>query len=222
MIQLFPEAWWAAWLDPITPDFSYRTRHTSFARLGDAFIIVSPGMMYLMVANAEAITQITTRREHFPKYTDMYSVLDQFGENILTTEGSVWRMHRRITSPSFNERNAAFVFHESIRQAQGMVDTWKSGGGDDIDSLESDTMRLALNIIGYVGFGLRLLWPGETQPAGTDPKLIKYGSLEAPTGYTLSFVNAMAHLLENIFLLLLVPRWLLRMHAAPLICKVAS
>lgn len=198
----------------MTPGYSYRTRHSRFARTGDAFFIVSPAMMYLMLANAEAITQVTTRRDHFPKYTETYSILRQFGENVLTSEGPVWRMHRKVTSASFNERNAALVFRESIRQTHGMVASWLEpgeGASGTIRTLETDTMRLALNIISYAGFGLRLLWPGQTLPEGSDPKLAKYASLEASPGYKLSFVDTLAILLEHILLLLLLPSWLLRM-----------
>lgn len=190
------------------PDFSYRTRHEWFARVGEAFFVVSPGRLLLMLDNAEAIRQVTLRREQFPKWTETYSILRQFGENVLTTEGSVWRMHRKVTSSTFNEKNAALVFHEAIRQTQGMIRMW-TGVKGPMYSLEHDTMRLALNIIGYVGFGMRLLWPGESLPEGTDPKLAKYGSLEPSEGHLMSFADTMAILLENILLLLLTPKWAL-------------
>jgi hypothetical protein len=66
-----------------------------------------------------------------------------------------------------------------------------------------------LNIISYVGFGLRFIWPGQTLPATADPSLRKYASLDAPEGFTMSFVSSLEDLLENILLLLLVPRWIL-------------
>lgn len=106
---------------PITPDFSWIHHHGHFARHGDTFLLVSPGAMHLFVANAEAIHQITTRRDHFPKYTDIYEILSQFGQNLLTSEGAVWRAHRRATAPSFNEHNVALVFRESVRQSLGLL-----------------------------------------------------------------------------------------------------
>ena len=199
---------------PLIPNFSYRTGHERFARHGDVFITVSPGMLFVMVCNAEATRQFTSRREHFPKLTETYEILRQFGENVLASEGAIWRMHRKVTSASFNEKNAALVFRESIRQAHGLVRTWMGPVGEHsgtIHSLDHDTMRLALNIISYVGFGLELLWPGESLPEGTDPKLAKYGSLEPSAGHKLSFVDTVATLLENILMLLLIPRWLLSM-----------
>ncbi|KAF4977841.1 hypothetical protein FZEAL_5684 [Fusarium zealandicum] len=214
IIKLFPRPWWERWLDILTPGFSYRTGHDGFARYGDVFIVVSPKMIFLMACNAEAIRQFTSRREHFPKYTETYEILRQFGDNVLASEGAVWRMHRKVTSASFNEKNAALVFREAIQQAQGMVKMWTRSDAEDsgtIHSLDQDTMRLALNIIAYVGFGLQLMWPGESLPLGADMKLAKYGSLEPTAGHKLSFVTTVATLLEYILMLLLVPRWLLRM-----------
>lgn len=81
-------------------------------------------------------------------------------------------------------------------------------------------MRLALNIISYVGFGFNPLWPGETLAEGTDPKLAKYGSLTPAAGHKLSFVDTIATVLENIVLLLLMPRWLLRMSTTKAVTKL--
>lgn len=165
------------------------------------------------MANAEMIRHVTLRREKFPKWTASYGILRQFGENVLTSKGQVWRTHRKVTSASFNERNAALVFREAILQTQGMLQTWTdaaSAGEGPLRSVERDTMRLALNIIGYVGFGLRLLWPGLRLLARADRRLAKYASLEAPAGHKLSFVDTMSSVMDNILLLLVTPKRLLR------------
>ncbi|GKU13534.1 unnamed protein product [Fusarium langsethiae] len=170
-------------------------------------------MLFMMSCNAEAIRQITCRREHFPKYVESYEILRVFGDNVLTSEGAIWRNHRKVTSATFNERNVALVFQEAIHQAQGLVNMWMGPGGEDsgtINTLDQDTMRLALNIIAYVGFGLKLLWPGESLPAKANPKMAKYGSPEATTGHKMSFVVTIATALECILLILLVPGWILR------------
>jgi cytochrome P450 len=192
----------------MTADWSFRRLHEPFARLGEAFFVVSPFMCILYTDNAEVIRQVAQRREHFPKYTESYKILAQFGESVLTTEGAQWRFHRKVTSASFNERNAALVFAVAAHQAQGMLEQWEAGRAT-IATVEHDTMRLALNIIGYVGFGLRLLWPGQKLPPGTDPRLYKYTSLEPVDGHSMSFVDTIAALLENILMLLMVPPWLL-------------
>ncbi|KAK2065528.1 cytochrome P450 [Colletotrichum caudatum] len=195
-------------------DWAYQKRHSPFARIGETFMIISPFQILIVTNSAEAIHQITQQREKFPKLIETYAILKQFGDNVLTTEGAVWRMHRKVTSATFNEKNAALVFAESIKQALGMVQKWLGPDGKNsqtVKTLDHDTMRLALNIIGYVGFGMRLVWPGQALPEGTDPKLQKYSSLEAAPGHTMSFSDAIAVMLERILVLLLVPHKLLKM-----------
>lgn len=140
-------------------------------------------------------------------------MLKQFGDNVLTSEGSTWKLHRRVTSAAFGEKNAALVFQVAGEQTRGLVEKWmadQGGRGRPVETIDRDTMKLALNIIGYVGFGLRLLWPGQKLPEGTDPRLYKYTALEPTDGHTMSFVDAVAGMLETLLLLLIVPEWLLR------------
>ena len=165
------------------------------------------------MGNAEGITYMIKHRDQFPKWVEVYYSLRAFGENVVTTDGAEWRFHRRIMAATFNERNTALVFREAISQTRSMLDHWTNGTGvrkESIRRLDKDTMRVALNIIGYVGFGLRLLWPGQTVSPDTDPKIAKYGSLEAPPGYHRSFADAMSLLLENLLPLLFLPTWALR------------
>lgn len=210
-IKLLPKALWEAWLPPLTTDYSWKWRHDHFAKFGDTFLLVHPFGLHMFTAEAGAISAITIRRDHFPKHTAQYDILTQFGNNVLTSEGPLWRHHRKVTAASFNERNAALVFKESIRQSLGLIRFWEEtkGHGATLHTAEHDTMRLALNIIGYVGFGLKLPWPQEKMPADADAMSAKYGSVAPPQGYKMSFVNAMATLLENVLTLLLVPSWLL-------------
>ncbi|RDA95787.1 hypothetical protein CP533_5178 [Ophiocordyceps camponoti-saundersi (nom. inval.)] len=190
------------------PDMVYRTGFDNFKRHGDAFLLVWPNGMQLKTANAELNRQITQRRDHFPKWLASYSILRQFGENVVTAEGPVWRLHRKTTAGCFNERNAALVFREAVLQTQGMMRNWRSG---PLRCVDRDTMRLALNIIAYVGFGLRLPWPGQKLATeGLDPRLARYASLEPPAGHRMSFVDTMACVMDNVVLLLLMPKWLLR------------
>lgn len=184
----------------------------------EPLLVVSPFSSVLLTDNAELIRQIAQRREHFPKDVKSYAVLKQFGENVLTSEGESWKLHRRVTNAAFGEKNAALVFEVACEQTTGLVEKWMAdqrSGADDkgvrpVHTIDRDTMRLALNIIGYVGFGLRLLWPGQKLPERTDPRLYKYTALEPAGAYTMSFVDAVAGMLDTLLLLLIVPEWLLR------------
>ncbi|KAG5915306.1 hypothetical protein E4U61_004727 [Claviceps capensis] len=181
IIRLFPKSWWEGWLEC--------PMRKPFAK--------SPA-----------------------KPWEMYTMLAMFGENVVTTEGSVWNAHRKATAATFNEKNSALVFRETIVQTNGMIDSWVghrgSGNVDDnsnepLTTVSADVTRLTINIIGYVGFGLRLLWPGQSLPLGMDAAEAKYASLDALEGYTLCFVDTLVQLLDKIVFLLLFPLLLLRM-----------
>lgn len=205
------------------PDWHYRLLHSPFEKLGESFLMVSPGGILMFTASAEVIHQITSRREAFPKPTEQYRILAMYGENVLTCEGSMWRSHRKSTSTSFNEKNTALVFRESINQAYGLLGHWLGPDGKasrTIKSLEDDTMALMLHIIGYVGFGLQFLWPGQSVPADMNPKFAKYSVLEPPAGYSMNFKDALAGTLHHILLLILLPRWLLRRLCGPALAIV--
>ncbi|KAI2602085.1 cytochrome P450 [Hypoxylon sp. NC1633] len=211
--KLLPRKLWQD-IEPILyPNWQYKENHKLFTKLGEAFLVVSPGKIICFTENAEALYQITSKREAFPKPTEAYAILGQYGQNVLTLEGAAWRMHRKITSASFNEKNTALVFKESISQTRGLVNLWLGPdgvGNKTFKSLEQDTASLMLNIIANMGFGLKILWPGQEFPADADPRLAKYATQEAPEGHTMSFVNALARTLDYLILLLIVPKQILK------------
>jgi cytochrome P450 len=208
LIQRLPKSWWQGWLFVLKQDWAYHDLGKAWEPFGDSFLVISPGKIQLFTRSAEMVRHITARREQFPKDTTDYSILRLFGDNVLTTEGAAWRFHRKVQAGSFNEKNAAHTFAEAISQTHGMIARWLGPDGTGrttIAAAEKDTMTLALNIIAHVGFGLRLLWPGQSLPAGTDPKLARYGSLDPPPGHTMSFAHALESTLEYLLVLLIVP-----------------
>lgn len=208
LIKCLPKSCWEGWLFALIHDWTYRDGRKAWEPFGDTIVVVAPKRIQLFTRNAEIIRQVTARREQFPKDTTDYRILRVFGENVVTSEGAVWRTHRKVQSPSYNEKNAAHTFFEAINQTQGMIAKWlgpDGTGGQTIRTAEQETMTLALNVIAYVGFGLRLLWPGQTLPADTDPNLAKYGSTEPPPGHTMSFAHALESTLEHLLVLLIVP-----------------
>lgn len=171
----------------------------------DAFLIVSPQRISLFVADPEAISQITTRRNDFPKPIQFYHSVDIYGKNVVSTEGQVWRHHRKITSPPFTEKNNHMVWTESLHQARSMVESWlspKEKVSKPVSDIGAAAMRLSLHIISRAGFGVRLLWPHEETKSGG-----KAGNV--PEGHTMTYKDALSSLLENIIQAFLLPGWLL-------------
>lgn len=197
------------------PDWVWENQFEPFEEHGDAFLTVSPGAVHVWLANAEAIRQVTSRREAFPKPLESYKILEIFGRNIITTEGSDWKKHRKVTSPGFNEKNNALVFAESCRQTEGMLRKWnnaRESGDATLNELPTDAMRLTLHIISRIGFGVSLLWPGETASKAENTSEAAFSSNTPPSGHTMSFEHSLDTLLENLIWVLLTPKWLLSMY----------
>jgi cytochrome P450 len=63
--------------------------------------------------------------------TDLFiETLDIYGRNVVTTEGLTWRLHRKITSRPFSEKNNLLVHEESVRQASQMFASWEKRSKD--------------------------------------------------------------------------------------------
>lgn len=186
----------------IVPEFLWNTKYDVFKKYNsDLVLMVSPGANTLYVADAEVINQITTRRNDFPKPVWMYSSLDLYGKNVVSTEGANWRHHRKITSPPFTERNNVLVWQESLVQAESMMAGWTSKHAkvsSPVWTVATEAMRLSLHVISRAGFGVGLHWPHEQ----SDTKI--------PPGHKMSYKSALETLLHNLIVMILTPRWVLK------------
>ncbi|KAM3512140.1 hypothetical protein MY11210_004204 [Beauveria gryllotalpidicola] len=184
---------WLDYIEAMEMNVRFRTRHQWIERLGDAFLIVSPNLMVLHIANAE-----------------------------LNYQGHEWRRHRRLTADTFTEDKTALVFQETVRQTLSMLQKW-TGEAEEmtnlawerqptsrmLPSVNEDVTKLTLHIINFVGYGVHMLWHGETLPENTDASLAKFSSLKVPAGYQVAFLDAAGGVLHHIILVLLFPIWLL-------------
>lgn len=201
------------WLDFIFEDWTLKYQYGGFRKAGhDTFLTVSPGGNILISADAAVINQITTRGRDFPKPSKLYQVLNIYGANVVTTEGQIWRKHRKITSVPFNERNNRLVFAESLRQAQAMTNFWIGDKRESlpIHSVADDAMRLSLHVISRAGFGKSLSWPGDEIAREASTQTVEHAK-----GHDLSYTSALTLLLHNIFFLLLVPKIVLSKNNHP-------
>ncbi|KAF2724239.1 cytochrome P450 monooxygenase-like protein [Polychaeton citri CBS 116435] len=200
-IDVLPKSWTQKWRPFIVPEFPWAQLYDCFRELNsDCFLLVAPGANTLWVADAEATAQMTSRRNDFPKPTHLYGSVDIFGKNVVSTEGAMWRHHRKITSPPFNEQSNRVVWTESLHQGQCMMASWidkdqKTTGA--LKDVAAQAMRLSLHVISRAGFGVRLAWPHEE------------GDEKPSPGHTLTYKDALSGLLDNIITVMLTPRWLL-------------
>lgn len=208
------------WVDFVLLQFTFDYRYEVFKRVNhDTFLTVGAGGIALYTCEPAVISQITTRRNDFPKPIHIYQSLDIYGKNVVTTEGHIWRQHRKATSPPFTEKNNVLVWEESIRQAQAMLTSWVGADGEGhktVDRLMDDTMRLSLNVISAAGFGRKMDWPTaestdrKDESGYVDLSKIKNEDRDTDEGHTMSYTYAIHCLLDNILLQFIMPRWLLK------------
>ena len=217
-VRMFPSSWTDPWFD-LTLDWSWKKKYQPFERLGtDTFLVVSPERNALYTADAEVISQITMRRNDFPKPLEVYQSLQIYGNNVITSEGQLWRHHRKITSPPFSEKNNHLVWAETLKQCQAMLHAWFDGntvkpGSKTIFTLADDAMRMSLYVISRAVFGVQLQWPG-TEQVRANGYVKNEEESSAPSsavaqGHTMSYIDALGSLLHNILWLLLLPQFLL-------------
>lgn len=197
----------------LDPEWGYRKGHEPFEKIGgDVFIIPSITQLSIFVADAEAVTQITTRRNDFPKPLEMYGALDIYGKNLVSTEGSDWRMHRKLTAPSFGEKNNELVFKESIHHARSLLGLWTGPDGEGKETVQDPataTMSFALFVISSAGFDVRVKWPHEEKSRAPslesdESKSMLLGS-EKAAGHKMTYREAISELLHNIMWTQIIP-----------------
>ena len=189
-------------VDYSTLSWPFAAKHAIHDRLGDAFTIVNPGENHVVVADADAVEEILTRRKDFQKSEAMYKALEVFGPNLDTVEGDTWQRHRRITTPPFNERNSSLVWRESLAQTRDMLQSWTSTtSSDGITSTDSNIRTLALHVLTAAGFGKSYSFAdgGLTKPAD---------------GHTMTYKDALTTILRHILITVVVssatfPTWML-------------
>lgn len=218
------------WLTWYRVDSTWHYRHSPYKALGsDTVLIVNYATTMMYTCDADVINQITTRRHDFPKPIELYKILDLYGKNVVTVEGTEWRRHRKITGAQFNEKSNELVWRESVFQVGEMVRCWKEGtaaGGEHTPVKEStsgkrsasviyemgrDTMKLSLHVISRAGFGVRCLWPSSSGKQREDVDEGSMNSTYIPSGHEMSYVDSLEMLLHRVLIVLILPDWLMSM-----------
>lgn len=207
----------------LDPEWSYKTGYSPYRKLGsDVFILASPSSLIVFVASAEVVTQITQRRNDFPKPLEMYTALDIYGKNLVSTEGADWRMHRKLAAPSFGEKNNELVFTETLYHAQSLLGLWAGPDGKGNLTVQDPAlgaMNFALYVISSAGFDVRVVWAHEEKARrlGEESGRKVLGGSDIPPGHTMNYREALGELLHNIMWTQIIPPRYLRKSIIPFI-----
>ncbi|KAF4626589.1 hypothetical protein G7Y89_g11573 [Cudoniella acicularis] len=181
--------------------WEFHDRFQTHLRLGDAWILVTPVRNWLYVANAEAITDIFSRGRDFTRPVWMLEVLNVFGPNISTAEGSDWQRQRKLTSGPFNETKSPLVWDEALRQATDITSYWRSPKSTGRTTAK-DTRTLALDVLAYVAFQKSYPFASSDSPA-------------LATAESLSYRDSLAIILENALITMVLPESALSFPLSP-------
>ena len=162
----------------------------------DVISFVTPAHTQLLVADADIIKEITTTRvEHFPKPIHQYGLVNIFGLNVVSTEASTWKRHRKIASAGFSERNNKLVFQETVKFTMEMVKELKATHAATKDAtidIVKYALKVALCVISSASFGIEADWDSHEVPEA---------------GHKLTFFAALEEIASRPLPLILLPRW---------------
>lgn len=129
------------------------------------------------------------------KHIEVYGVLNQFGRNIVTTNGDEWKRHRQVCSVAFSKSNLRLVRSSTVKHVTDMLDHWigkSKDGGKSTEVVfggEDDFMRLTFGVFGDAIFGHKM----ENMFQSMD-----------------GFSEHLMHSASNVHVFLGVPKWLMR------------
>ncbi|KAK0458736.1 cytochrome P450 [Desarmillaria tabescens] len=143
----------------------YYAKFSVFAKFGTtclSSVVFWNAIPTFWISDADAIRIVSADRKTFTKDVEAYEILNIYGQNMVSTEGAVWKRHRAVAKSAFNETNNAFVWSESMRIATEWfadIDNKISGIAREctVDLLK-DLTQFTLLVISTAGFGRRVSW----------------------------------------------------------------
>ncbi|KAF4556504.1 Cytochrome P450-like protein 47 [Elsinoe fawcettii] len=186
---------WPRWARFMIKDWMYEDKYRAHQEFGDTFLVVSPGGMICYTADADVSLSICQRRRDFIKPREKMKMIEPFGPNVVSSEGSLWRFHYRITAPPFKDEANRIVWAETKRQATALKQSWMTG---DVEALKSDVYSVGVNVMAAAGFGRPQYWTADKAP---------------PKGHQLSLVDSLSGIVAYLPHILLLPKWALKLFA---------
>jgi cytochrome P450 len=140
------------WFRALDQTCAWQDKNKLHEELGSCFLLVSPGMNMLCTNDPIAFEQVFKKMKEFPK-PEVFKTLDFFGPSIMTVNDEPWARHRKLTTPCFNERISMFVWDESLRQTNDMLEDWLAKPEAKSNTVIQDSGTVALHVIAAAAFG---------------------------------------------------------------------
>ncbi|KAH7926118.1 cytochrome P450 [Leucogyrophana mollusca] len=160
---LFPESSWNPGLL-----FTWTWRHTRniYAQYCSDTVSVIPfihGAPTLYTRSMDVARQVVAaghKSATFGKTDSMSAAFLFWGPNIVAAERDLWRKHRRIMGPAFNNQTYALVWTASQNLYADLLEAegWNNRHTIDVPSVQKLTFKFTLIIIASCGFGLPFTW----------------------------------------------------------------
>ena len=153
----------------------------TISRIGESFVLVSPARNQIVTAYPPAADRIY-KEKNFIIPTPFADSFTFYGENVSSTNGVEWQRHRKITGAGFNERNNRYVWDESIRRTDEIIDSVSDATIWTLAKIRSKFEILAMHVLVDVAFG-----------QDTDLTTIS-------KGHKMSLMDSLGFILKNIFI----------------------
>ncbi|KAJ3487095.1 hypothetical protein NLI96_g3786 [Meripilus lineatus] len=143
------------------------------------------------VSSLNVLKQLSDKERFMEKPRELMTAVLLWGENLLSANGEMWKRHRRIVNPAFNQSTYGLVVKETIATYREMVmaEGWTADSQNQLSNFNEIPKKLALIIISRCGFGLPATWADESNPA------------KPSYGKTLGIVS------ETLISRLVIPKW---------------
>ncbi|KUJ14500.1 cytochrome P450 [Mollisia scopiformis] len=196
------------WLKFMDPFWTWHLRYSPFQeRANYSFLSVSAWGLALNTCSPEIIAQFGYNRRDFSKPIEMYSIVETFGPNLISTDGPHWKHQRRIIQPSFNEANNILAWGETVFQTTALVKKWvremDTLGKDEYLNFHDDLRQLALHVVARGTFGERIFWANDNLNA-------KHGNTENQSKHSMSLGQATLAIVSDLKWLFILPPWILK------------
>ncbi len=132
------------------------------ARHGDVVAFPLGERAAVLVDDPRAVRHVLQENHrNYTKATVQYTSLALVtGQGLLTSDGEVWRRHRRIVQPAFARASLGNVAAASLQAAAAVRDEWDAAP-DGVVDVDDVLMRATLDVVGRTLFGADLVAGGE-------------------------------------------------------------